>query len=341
LSSPLVHFAIPIRNVEPWLDEALGSLHAQTEPRWTATMVDDDSSDNTAAIAADWAARDPRMRLIQRGRLGLAAGPNLAISQRGEAPFIARFDGDDVCSPDRVEKQLAFFSANPDVDILDSRFALNEEAEESAGGMVRYRNWHDSIESHRDFAGEFLVENPICHPASMFRSEVLQRLDKPDAPYRAGDFPEDYDLWLRLYRAGCRFHKLQERLVLWRDRPSRATRTDPAFRKEAFFGLKWDHLTKLLDIASERIVVWGAKKGGKPWIRALSEAGHPPVAVVDIDPAAIGNTRRGVPVIAPEGLRRIEADRVLIAVGAAGARTLIEAKLSQLGLPHLAVTGLA
>jgi len=341
LPPPLVHFAIPVRNVGPWIDAALASLHAQSEPRWTATIVDDDSDDDTASIAAEWADRDPRMQLIQHSRLGLAAALNLALSTRGDAPFVARFDGDDLCLPARIEKQIAYFAAHPDIDVLDSRFSLGEPDDAVSGGMLRYRRWHDGIECHSDFANEFLVENPICHPASMFRATVLELLEHPEAPYRSGNFPEDYDLWLRLYRAGCRFHKLPERLVIWRDRPTRATRTDPAYRKDAFFNLKWEHLNKQLDLATNRIVVWGAKKGGKPWIRALAEAGHPPIAVVDIDPKAIGRTRHGVPVIAPEALAEKQPDRVLVAVGSAGARSLIEAKLSELGLPYIAVAGLA
>jgi len=341
LPSSLVHFAIPVRNVGPWLNEALASLHAQTEPRWTATLVDDDSDDDTARIASEWAARDSRMTLIQRGRLGLVGALNAGVAEHGGAPFIARFDGDDICLPERLERQLSFLDQHPEVDVLDSRFGLDQADDQAQGGMLRYRRWHDGIESHSDFEREFLVENPICHPASIFRTSALSRLPDGGAPYNEGDYPEDYDLWLRLFRAGARFHKLPERLVIWRDRPSRATRTDPVYRRDAFFALKWTHLRQQLDLGSERIAVWGAKRGGKPWIRALSQAGHPPVAVVDIDPKAVGNTRQGVPIVAPKDLPEQRPDRVLIAVGSIGARALIEQDLRELNLPSIAVLGLA
>lgn len=338
---PLVHFSIPVRNVAPWLDEALASLHSQTESRWTATVVDDDSDDDTAVIASRWARRDGRLELLQPGRVGLSGGLNLGLSRHRGAPFIGRFDGDDVCTPERIEKQLHFFGGRPDVDVLDSRFSLREDIEDVAGGMLRYQAWHDSIESHEDFERELLVENPICHPTSMVRRSALEGLGAIEETYRTGDFPEDYDLWLRLARAGCRFHKLPERLVFWRDRPTRATRTDPIYRHDGFFALKWQHLKASLDLESERVVVWGAKKRGKPWIRALVQSGHPPLAVVDIDPKVIGNQRQGIEIMAPEALAELRPTLVLIAVGSQGARPLIQEKLAQLGLRGRAVVGLS
>ncbi|MEE2829726.1 MAG: glycosyltransferase [Myxococcota bacterium] len=340
-STALVHLAIPIRNVETWLDAALKSLHLQSEARWTATIVDDDSDDDSPAIAQAWVDRDPRMRFQQPGRVGLPAALNLAAADRHDAPFFARFDGDDICHPRRLEKQLAFFSKNPEVEVLDSRFSLQDGGPPPNQGMKRYQRWHDSIETNEDFEREFLVENPVCHPASMVRASALERLDSgPSAPYRDGDFPEDYDLWLRLKRQGARFHKLPERLVLWRDRPDRTTRRNPAYRKEAFFQLKWDHIQQSQLVTGRRTAVWGAKKGGKPWIRALCQHGAPPVAVVDIDPKAVGGLRHGVPVISPEDLPAHSPEVVLVAVGAPGARSLIEKQLDKMMLPSIPLTGL-
>jgi hypothetical protein len=158
-------------------------------------------------------------------------------------------------------------------------------------------------------------------------------------PIREGDLPEDYDLWLRVRRAGARFHKLPRRLVRWRDRSGRLTRTDRRYRREAFFRVKWEHFVATRDIEATRIAVWGAAAGGRPWIRELVRSGHPPVAVVDVDPVAIGRTRHGVEVVCPERLAATRPDLVLAAVGRSGARGLIEARLATMGLPVLAVAG--
>lgn len=310
-----------VRDVEPWIGEALDSLRAQTFDRWTATVVDDGSTDATAAIAHG---RDPRIRLIRPGRIGLVAAINRAVAD-GDAPYVARFDGDDVAHPERFAEQVGYLEAHSTTDVVDSRVTCFRDDGPLPGGMARFERWLDSICTHDDFDREFLVDSPVCNPAAMVRRGAL--LD-----CRAGDFPEDYDVWLRMRRAGARFHKLPRRLLRWRDRSDRATRTDPRYRRDAFFRTKLEHF-EATNVA-RRVAVWGAKKHGKPWIRALA-----PCAVVDIDPCVV--ERQGIPVIRPADLPAARPDLVLIAVGSAGARALIEAQLVEMGLPALAVAGLA
>jgi hypothetical protein len=208
--------------------------------------------------------------------------------------------------------------------------------------MARYQRWHDSIETHADFEAEFLVENPVCHPATMIRRDVLMATRADDlGPYREGDFPEDYELWLRLLRRGARFHKLSTPLVRWRDRHDRTSRIDPSYRKEAFFRVKWEHFASTVLAKEPTVAVWGSRGEGKRWIRALVQTGQPPVAVVDVDPRLEGASRQGIPIVDPSQLSTIAPQLVLIAVGAAGARSQIEARLAELGLTGLAVAGLA
>ncbi len=234
---PLVHVAIPVRDVASWVDEALLSLRAQTMDRWSATVVDDGSQDDTAARVAAHAAADPRIRLLRQGREGLVPALLRATTHAGPAPFLARMDGDDTMAPSRLATQVALLEDRRDLDIVDCRYELIGDAVKE--GMRRYARWHDGIQDDGDFRREELVENPVCHPASMMRVSSLAPLGPL---YRAGDFPEDYDLWLRARRAGLRFHKLSPRLLSWRERVDRATRTDPRYRMEAFFRLRWEHL---------------------------------------------------------------------------------------------------
>ncbi len=320
-TDPLVHVAIAVRDVEPWIGEAIDSLLAQTFDRWIATIVDDGSSDATAALIEG---RDPRIRLIRPGRVGLVEAINRAVRD-ADTPLVARFDGDDVCHPERFAEQVGFLDANPDVDVVDSRVTCFRDDAPLPGGMARFERWLDSIHTDDDFDREFLVDSPVCNPAAMVRRSAL--LD-----CRPGDFPEDYDVWLRMRRAGARFHKLPRRLLKWRDRSDRVTRTDPRYRRDAFFRTKLEHFGATN--TAERVAVWGAKKHGKPWIRALG-----PVAVVDIDPAV--TERQGIPVIRPAQLPAARPDLVLVAVGSPGARVIIEAQLAEMGLPALAVAGLA
>jgi len=345
MATAQVHVAIPVRAVGPWLEAALQSLQEQTFSDWRATLVVDsapEEHDSCAGIAQQWAQREPRIRALLPGRVGLPAALNLATAGAAGAPLLARLDGDDLCHPERLADQVQFLEDHPDIGVLDSRAESFRDAE--AGplprGMQRYQLWHDRIESHADFVREFLVENPVCHPAVMMRSELLELLEDPAQPYRTGNFPEDYDLWLRLLGTGARFHKLPRRLLRWRDRDDRATRTDSIYKRSAFFEAKWRSFQARVLPQAGRIAVCGGGSESRRWIRALVEAGSQPVAVVDVNPKAIGNTRHGAPVVALEGLPSYQPDLAIIAVGTQGARAALEAALAGMSIRHLAVAGI-
>ena len=110
-----VHVAIPVRGVGRWLDSSLRSLQLQTFTDWKATIVVDSSPperDPCAAIAQRWARREPRIRTLEPGRVGLPAALNLATSGANDAPLLARLDGDDLCHPERFSEQGAILETN-------------------------------------------------------------------------------------------------------------------------------------------------------------------------------------------------------------------------------------
>src|SRR5690242_6114774 len=100
---PRLSVVVPIYNVEGFLDECLGSLAAQTFSDLEVVMVNDGSTDGSAAIAEAFAARDERFRLITQPNGGLSAARNTGIdAATGE--FLAFVDSDDVLPPDAYER---------------------------------------------------------------------------------------------------------------------------------------------------------------------------------------------------------------------------------------------
>ncbi len=97
---------LPVRNAAATLPAALESLRAQTLTDWECLIVDDGSHDASPAVAARFAARDTRFRLLRRQARGLVAALNegLAVARGG---FIARLDADDTCPPERLAEQAA------------------------------------------------------------------------------------------------------------------------------------------------------------------------------------------------------------------------------------------
>ena len=105
--TPVISVLMGVLNCEKTLDESLGSLFAQTDTRWELIICDDGSSDNTADVIRRWQDRYPdKIIFLQNPQnKGLSYTLNRCLSEaKGE--FAARMDGDDLCAPERFEKEL-------------------------------------------------------------------------------------------------------------------------------------------------------------------------------------------------------------------------------------------
>jgi glycosyltransferase involved in cell wall biosynthesis len=109
LAEPLVTAAIPVRDGEAYLAEAIESVLGQTRPCEQLIVVDNGSSDRSAAIAAGFG---PSVELVSEPRPGIGAARNAALdAARGD--FLAFLDADDLWEPEKTALQLAAFAAEP------------------------------------------------------------------------------------------------------------------------------------------------------------------------------------------------------------------------------------
>lgn len=112
---PLISVIMAVYNSKAFLAEAVASLQRQTVRDWELIAVDDGSQDGSPELIQNMAKADPRIRLLRMPQnSGAGAARDFAI-QQARGAFIAMFDADDVCEPERFEKQLAFLKARPDV----------------------------------------------------------------------------------------------------------------------------------------------------------------------------------------------------------------------------------
>ncbi len=323
---------LPFRDVAPWLDEAIASVRAQPIVD-RLVLVDDGSTDAGHDIARAHASADPRIDLVRTEGLGLVAALTLA-RYRTTARYLARMDGDDVSLPHRIAAQCAHLDANPELGAVGSVVEAFP-AEHVAEGMQRYVAWQNGVLTPTDHRASLFVEAPLCHPSVTLRASALDAI----GGYRDGPFPEDYDLWLRLDRAGFGLAKLEPLGLRWRHREGRLTFRDPRYALAAHRALKAEHLAVRLAktplAMAHGFVIWGAGPTGKRLARDLEAHDARPLAFLDIDPVKIGRTRRGAPVHAAAFLDRSPRPFVVVAVGARGARDLIVDDLTARGLAPL------
>ncbi len=328
---PAVSVVLPCFNAEETLDEALESIADQTLDDWEVVAVDDGSQDGTLSVLQAWAARDSRVRVLPRPHAGVIEAANAGIAAC-RAPYIARMDADDRAHPERLARQVQFLQHNAEVAAV-SCLVEAFPAEDVRQGFRIYIEWLNALVSDEEIRREIFVESPLPNPSVTLRRAWLERM----GGYHERGWPEDYDLYLRMYLAGARFAKIPRVLLAWREHPRRITRTDSRYSLENFLRAKAHYLARGPLAGRDAVIIWGAGMMGRRLSKHLMRTEHAPVvAFVDVDPKKIGNTRRGKPIISPDDLlawwERYQHPVVLAAVGARGARKLIRERLTNFGL---------
>lgn len=202
-SQPLVSFVVPVYNAGRYLRAALASLRWQTFADWEAVCVDDGSTDDSASVLHDFAAGDPRFRIISQPNGGIVAALNRGIDA-AQGEWIARMDADDLSVPDRLERQLAATHSGM---TLVGGGIVTIDPDDDPLRQQRFPTEHDEIER------ELLSGRPpIAHPTVLMRREAVLAAGAYRAEY---EWIEDIDLWLRLAERG-RLANLPEPVLHYR-----------------------------------------------------------------------------------------------------------------------------
>ena len=209
--TPRVSVILPVRDGERFLREALQSVLAQTLDDFELLVVDDGSTDGTAAILDE--VQDDRLRVLRQGPLGLVAALNLGIAE-ARTPYLARMDADDVSLPERLERQVVYLEARPQVAlVVPGVEAIDEEG--SAGATVVLPD--DDAALRR----RLLLRNPFTHGSVVVRADAVARGGGYRTDYGAN---EDYDLWRRIARE-WELGALPDVLYRYREHPGAVTQS--------------------------------------------------------------------------------------------------------------------
>ncbi len=325
MNQPLCSILMAVRNEEKYLPAALESILRQTLTDWQLVVIDDGSTDNTTEILKSYADRDSRIQPVYQPSNGLV--PALILgTQKCYSDFIARMDGDDICHPQRLEKQYRFLQDNPETSLVATniRYFPSHIVQ---GGMRHYEHWQNSLVTHDLILRDLFVESPFTQPSIMYRKTAVESV----GGYRDIGWAEDYDLWLRLALSKHQLARIPETLFFWREHADRLTHTADEFSLDAFRRCKAFHLKKSLLKDKRSVTLWGVGIEGKAWRKVLLDIGIDVHHWIDIDPGKIGQTIHGAKVAEPDSLKP-GCGPMLITIGARGARDLVREKCQELGL---------
>ncbi|MBD3317736.1 MAG: glycosyltransferase [Chitinivibrionales bacterium] len=318
---PYVSIILPFHNAIHYLAQAVNSILADKKFDGELLLIDDGSTDTSSTVADQSSVHDPRIRVLRCGRQGLVNALNLGLEE-ASAPLVARMDADDIAHPDRIAHQCAFLARHPEVHLVSC--LVRPFGESITQGTMRYISWVNESIDHESIIRDLYVESPLPHPSVMYRKDAILSL----GGYRDYDGPEDYDLWLRMASAGCRFAKVPEILLDWRIHNDSYSRKDRRYRRQAFYRRKSMYAAERLGseelAVGKRLRIWGAGTNGRRLASYLNSRGHLVEAFVDVDPRLIGATRLKTPVFSPTIIGKGDNDHhYLCMVGNWGARDKI------------------
>lgn len=199
---------MPVYNCERYVAAAIESILSQTYVDFELLILEDGSSDATAEISREFAARDPRIRLLAGGgNKGIVARLNEGV-EAAQASIIARMDGDDISLPHRFETQMRVLEAEPDLVLLGSRVVIIDPE----GAPICEMG--DAL-THEEIDGGLMGRQGqlVYHPSVMMRKADVEAV----GGYREQfNYVEDLDLFLRLAERG-RLRNLEEPLLHYRE----------------------------------------------------------------------------------------------------------------------------
>jgi len=183
--TPLVTVLLPCYNAEQYIADCIESVLDQTWHKFELIVIDDGSSDRTTDIIRSY--KDNRIVLVRNDKNeGIVQSLNTGI-KIAKGKYIARIDADDMMHADRLDKQVRFLEAQPEVSVVGSWIRVIDQYDKPIG-LMDYPTDDEGIKISISFL------NPFCHPAVMIRSDVLKKF-RYSARYK---HCEDFHLWFRL-----------------------------------------------------------------------------------------------------------------------------------------------
>jgi glycosyltransferase involved in cell wall biosynthesis len=268
MESPIVSVILPFFNAEETLSRAIESIKSQSLIDFECILINNNSTDKSVEIAQNWTEKDKRFILIHEKKQGVMFASN-AGSEKARGKYIARMDADDYSCSDRLKLQADFLDNNPEFGAVSGKVEYISHSENTKG-FARYVEWVNSVQTYKEILDSRFIELPIVNPSAMWRKETAEKYGM----YTHGDFPEDYEMWLRWLQEGVKISKLNEFVLKWYDSDTRLTRTKSMYSDAAFYRIKTKYLATWLEKNNPfhpKIAVWGASRISRRRARLLKQ----------------------------------------------------------------------
>jgi glycosyltransferase involved in cell wall biosynthesis len=206
-----ISVVIPAFNASKYIGETIQSVLRQTLPADEVVVIDDGSTDDTSAIAAGFG---PPVRVIRIPNSKLPSARNRGVEEaKGE--WIAFIDADDLWADNKLERQMQELSRHPEADLCyTGRIVLVQSPVSTILGDII------KVPPGATIAHEMLQTNKFPPSCVVIRRSTFLAVGGHDTSFH---YVEDWDLWLRLLKAGVKFVDCPEPLLQYRVHPDNMT----------------------------------------------------------------------------------------------------------------------
>jgi len=216
MTCPKISVILPIYNSSQYLRDTLKSITAQTFVDWELIAIDDGSTDDSLKILREYSETEPRLIIVSRENKGLPRTLNEGI-RLAKGEWIARIDADDICLPQRFQRQLEWLK-NTKCDICGTWY--------KEFGKYNHVLYKQPVEND-DIYFRLHFENPLGHPTVMVRTSVLRSFLYDETK----ECSQDYDLWCRMAVENIKMTNLPEVLLYYRTSENQITSKKSGLQK--------------------------------------------------------------------------------------------------------------
>lgn len=217
---PIVSIIIPAYNQGEYLKQAIESSLAQTFCDFEVIVVDDGSTDSTPEVVKGFT--DSRIHYLRQENKGLSGARNTGIrNSRGQ--YLTFLDSDDLFLPDKLALLIAAFQQHPEMGMIAGQALLIDEH-----GKLIDTTFNSTMQGD---SAELILGNPFHVGSIMVLKSWQEKIGFFDENLRSY---EDWDMWLRLVKAGCKIMTIDQPVSLYRFHTAQMTRNGSQMTRASF-----------------------------------------------------------------------------------------------------------
>lgn len=198
MSSPQVSVIMPVYNQADYIAGAIKSIFEQTYTNWELIIINDESTDSTAEVVAQF--DDPRIRYIYQANKGASGARNTGIA-KSSGKYVTFLDADDMYHADKLKAQVTHLDKKPDIGLSYLSTIVIDQQENAL--MLEQAPAKTSLDS-------LLLGWPITMNDFMVRRSWIEEVGGFDESLVIN---EDRDFFVRLNLGGCQFARVDRFLT--------------------------------------------------------------------------------------------------------------------------------